>query len=172
MNKTDCYKCDREPSVHCGECPVWLADEAVSEKERIAYRQGFKDGVKKGMIEKLNSRLVYSFDAYSCIPRIARPSNSEIVDKINEIIDVVNSLEVVPDILRKDMVLFARKHIKEETTSRSCSECKQIDTCKDKIDARTIDDDIRYGMVVPNYILGPNAECLVAERNEDENRFE
>lgn len=43
MDKTDCYKCNREPSVECGECPVWLADEEVSEKERVAFQQGAKD---------------------------------------------------------------------------------------------------------------------------------
>lgn len=46
MNKTDCYKCNREPSAECGECPVWLADEEVSEKERIAFQQGAKSFVE------------------------------------------------------------------------------------------------------------------------------
>lgn len=43
MDKTDCYKCNREPSAECGMCAVWLADEEVSKKERIAYQQGAKD---------------------------------------------------------------------------------------------------------------------------------
>lgn len=110
MNKTVCYKCDREPSMHCGECPVWLAGEEVSEKERIAYRKGLEDGVK-----------------------------------------LANQ---------------------KENNEKSCRKCKRIDTCKDKIDARTIEDDIKYGMIVPNYIPGPNAECLVEERSVvDEYRF-
>lgn len=44
MDKTDCYKCDKEPSAECGECAVWLAHEEVSEKERNAYKQGVKEG--------------------------------------------------------------------------------------------------------------------------------
>lgn len=64
--------------------------------------------------------------------------------------------------------LFAKKFgINKENNEKSCSDCKLIDTCKDKIDVRTIGDDIRYGMVVPNYIPGPNAECLVEDRSEE-----
>lgn len=48
------------------------------------------------MIEKLHSHPMYTDDG-SGITGFIRPSTSEIVDKINEIIGVVNSFKATPD---------------------------------------------------------------------------
>lgn len=48
------------------------------------------------MIEKLHNHPVYTEDGRG-ITGIIVPSSSEIVDKLNEIIDVVNSFEVISD---------------------------------------------------------------------------
>lgn len=48
------------------------------------------------MIENLHSHPMYTNDGRGVIGFI-RPSTSEIVDKLNEIIDVVNSFEVTPN---------------------------------------------------------------------------
>lgn len=48
------------------------------------------------MIEKLHSHPIYTDDGRG-ITGLIRPSTSEIIDKLNEIIDVVNSLEAATD---------------------------------------------------------------------------
>lgn len=48
------------------------------------------------MIEKLHSHPMYTDDGRG-ITGFIRPNTSEIVDKLNEIIDVVNSFEVTKD---------------------------------------------------------------------------
>lgn len=48
------------------------------------------------MIDKLHSHPIYNNDGRG-MTGFVRPSTSEIVDKLNEIIDVVNNFEVTPD---------------------------------------------------------------------------
>lgn len=48
------------------------------------------------MIEKLHSHFIKADDGLGIVG-ILKPSTTEIVDKLNEIIDVVNNFEVTPD---------------------------------------------------------------------------
>lgn len=59
MTKSDCYKCKKNPSPRCGDCPVWLADEEVTQDERTAFKAGVDELVKE--LEKIDSCEFASF---------------------------------------------------------------------------------------------------------------
>lgn len=79
------------------------------------------------MIEKLHNHPVYTEDGRG-ITGIIVPSSSEIVDKLNEIIDVVNSFEATPD--NNSMTIDTIVPVKFIDLCNNCSHMG-VQYCKD-----------------------------------------